>query len=518
VCAHPKELKDVAARRCSIRVPADWTCDLKRRIYRILPPVSGLITAYVHNSCAGNEVVSLLNRHLQDLPEPTWSGMRQLQRVALRVMRKLRVVTPISVDQFVSAYTGPKRSRYINAAESLRKTPIRRSDAFISAFIKAEKTNPFSKCNPDPRLIQARSPRYNLFVGCWLKPIFRQFKTLTDPVGTRVIAKGLNMIDRASLAFEKWNKFRRPVWLKLDASRFDAHLALPKLLLLHRVWNHCVRDSEFAKVISWQTHNKGRTNGGVSYTSIGRRASGDFDTGDGNSLDMYFELSAAMEAIGIRKWAGMVDGDDVGIVVEAEEYSLLRSGVGPAFSQFGTEMVVEGVARKVHQIAQCQSTMFELAPGVWRFVRDWKKVLSFDTSGMRHWGQPTVVPSMLRTVGQGSLAMHAGIPILQEHALAMLRLGAGAKLRPDLINLDDLAARFDLECSQAFECMPNSEEVTNFARLSFEKSFGVTAEEQLIIEAQLRGWRLDSCKPRLVQSEWGIGWQDLRHPDDTEND
>jgi hypothetical protein len=487
-----------------------------------MPPVSGLHTCYVHNNCVGNEEASLCNRHLQELPEPTREGIRGMRRHALRAMAVFEPVAPISPEEFWKDYSGPKRSRYVNAWESLKTQPLRRSDAYLSSFIKAEKTNPFAKCNPDPRLIQARSPRYNIEVGRWLRPMFKQFKKLKDPVGTRIIVKGLNMVDRAALAVEKWSRFDCPVWIKMDASRFDAHLALPKLLILHSVYNHCARDREFARRLAWQRKNRGRTAGGIRYTSIGRRCSGDFDTGDGNSLDMTFEVKDVMEYLGIHKWAGSIDGDDVGIIIERKHLGYFRKNISQAFLRLGTEMKVEGIAFELSEVSQCQSSLLELEPCKWLFVRDWKKVLSQDTSGMKHWGQPSVVRSMLKTVGIGSLAMFVGLPILQEYALALLRLGGNSKVRSDLILLDDLAHRFQVECRDAFNqfAMGNVRPkfVSTFARLSFARTFGVTTEQQLHIECSLRRWQLSSELPKLFDSEWDNRWEDLRHPDNTEND
>ncbi len=518
VCAHPKELKGVAARRCTIRVPAGWTCNHRSRmITRILPDVVGLHTCYVHNGCVGNEVVSLCNRHLQELVEPTPEAVLGMRRFANKAMRLFDKIEPMDASIFIKQYSGPKRTRYQNAWDSLQIEPLKRSDAFLSAFIKAEKTNPFKKVNPDPRLIQARTPRYNVFVGRYLRPVFKQFKRLKDPMGTRAIVKGLNMKERAELAVLKWGLFDRPVWMKLDGSRFDAHLALPKLLILHSVYNHCCRDPELARALSWMVNNRGRTQGGVFYTSIGRRCSGDYDTGDGNSLDMWFELCETMSYIGIRKWSCAIDGDDVGLIVEESVFKYVSLKMPRAFLRCGQEIKVEGIARRLCDVGQCQSQMLEVKEGEWLFVREWQNVLSGDTSGLKHWNQPTVVPSMLRTIGMGGMAMFVGLPILQEYAAALLRLGGNSKLRWDLIGLDDIAHRFASE--GVIDCgniMPI--EITSFVRRSFERSFGVDPAQQIQIEESLRNWNLSSVLPKEYALEWDWTWSDFRHPDNTKCD
>jgi hypothetical protein len=62
---------------------------------------------------------------------------------------------------------------YQRAVDSLRSEPVRRDDARIKPFVKAEKINVSKKPDPCPRLIQPRSPRYNVEVGVYLKPLER---------------------------------------------------------------------------------------------------------------------------------------------------------------------------------------------------------------------------------------------------------------------------------------------------------------------------------------------------------
>jgi len=67
--------------------------------------------------------------------------------VARRVINRMRAQAPVvgfqrlSFDAFADRYTGRKRAIYLEAAESLNRTPIRAKDAKIKAFMKGgEKT------------------------------------------------------------------------------------------------------------------------------------------------------------------------------------------------------------------------------------------------------------------------------------------------------------------------------------------------------------------------------------------
>ena len=66
-------------------------------------------------------------------------------------------------------YVGRKRGIYERAYTSLMVRAIGVRDAWVNTFVKAEKVNFDKKTDPAPRVIQPRSPRYNLEVGRYLK-------------------------------------------------------------------------------------------------------------------------------------------------------------------------------------------------------------------------------------------------------------------------------------------------------------------------------------------------------------
>lgn len=78
--------------------------------------------------------------------------------------------TPITYEAFVGLYRGRRQLVYQQAADSLlRGETLTQRDAEIRCFVKAEKINFTAKSDPAPRVIQPRSPRYNVEVGRYLR-------------------------------------------------------------------------------------------------------------------------------------------------------------------------------------------------------------------------------------------------------------------------------------------------------------------------------------------------------------
>lgn len=422
-------------------------------------------------------------------------------------------IEPLTEEQFLATYAGPKRSRYERAFRSLEQWPLERRDGYVSAFVKAEKMDPGAKKNPDPRMIQCRNARYNVVVGRYMKVIEKKLYDLTSPLGTRLVAKGLNSRDRGEMLASKLEAFNRPVIYSIDGSRWDKHIDHRVLDVEHSFYKHLVHDPEFARALSWQRTNKTRTSGGVRYVSRGKRMSGDMNTALGNCLLMCLMVRDAMRRLGLNKWDCFDDGDDCLIIVESSEEWRLR-GLSGVFLDYGQEIKLENRSTAIEGVVFCQSRPIRVG-GKWRFVRDWRKCLSSDTSGVKHWGDGNMVaPAMMTTIGTANLAMYAGVPILQAHALACIRNGNG-KMRTDLVELHECVQRYKTELGPDWQNrLPVAQRVDPEARETFERAFGVSPDEQLAIEAILDSWKIDDYTPVVYQHpEWDSQWVDNTHLD-----
>lgn len=115
--------------------------------------------------------------------------------------------SPVTHEQFLSYYRGPRLATYERAVESLRHRALKYKDSFLQTFVKAEKINLSLKADPVPRVIQPRSPRFNVELGCFLRPIEKKiYKKIDVMFGSPTIMSEYNAYDLASILHTKWSK------------------------------------------------------------------------------------------------------------------------------------------------------------------------------------------------------------------------------------------------------------------------------------------------------------------------
>lgn len=512
MCAYPKVLQEVAAHHGTVRPPENWEHNSKRSLIRIVPPIPELWNCSIHAECQCNELVSAANRVLGVVPLPTAWGIATLRKEMRRLIVKIPSVQPLSFSETLETFPSERRPRYQQAWESLVLNPLVPADARISAFVKAEKFDPNAKENPDPRMIQARDPRYNLVLARYLRPIEKIIYGLKDSSETRMVAKGLNQGERASLLKEKFQMFEDPVCFSIDASRWDKHVSKPILEIEHSFYlglhgGH----PELDRLLKWQINNKVRTQGGMKYECVGGRMSGDMNTALGNCLLMVLMVRAALRHLKIR--AGIMDdGDDCLVICDQKDFEKLKQQLIAIFLEFGQELKIENVTHDIRKVIFCQSQMvFDGEKDL--MVRDWRKVLSHACCGTKHWNDPNEVRPMMGLVGACELALSAGVPILQEFALALIRMSDGKTSTIKNVMSTGLYYRIKYECGSLEIPHSKSRPVSDKAREAFTKAFGITASHQRDIEGVLRHWNLDSVVADEFHTEWDSRWEDLTHPD-----
>lgn len=481
----------------------------KRVLARSRPDVPGLWNTVTHADCMCNEYVAARNRVLGVVPNPTPRGMTFLRRSFKQLRRRLGHVEPLTDEEFLSCYSGKKRTRYENAIQSLIEHPLHDGDRWVSGFVKAEKFNPEAKENPDPRMIQSRNARYNVVVGKYLKAMEKRLYSLRSPKGTRLIAKGLSNVRRARLILKKWAGFTNPVVRMFDCSRWDKHLHEDILKEEHKTYQSMNSSAELAEKLSWQRNNKVRTSKGIVYKVRGKRMSGDMNTALGNCTDMVAMLGAAAEMANLTNWDATDDGDDCFVIVEQEDEWKLD--LYPAiFLEFGQELKVDGRATDPSEIVFCQSRIVEGPRGP-QMVRDWRKVLSQDCAGSHHWTDPNVARDMLTAVGTGNLAEAAGIPILQAYAIRVLEKSSG-RMPKCAISEEEILQRYRREVKD-WDGPIKPLDVTLDARISFWRSFGVCPETQRDIESRIQLWDPIVTEYDCIPPERNFEWRDNTPPD-----
>lgn len=466
---------------------------------------------YVHNNCRCNEIIALRNRVLFDCIRPTTERLRQCKTIARLVADWLPKREKMD-GEWVEAYSGRKRRKYEEAAADLAGRPIRRSDSYVSAFIKAEKIFELK----DPRLIQARTVRYNYELGNYLKPIEHELYNIKGtgrlrkwlPPG-RLIAKGCNMQRRALLIKRKMQRFPDPIVVSLDASRFDAHVT-DMLEVEHLLYKRYWRSPQLQRLLDWQMRNRGRTSTGVRYHLKGSRMSGDMNTALGNCLLSIIILCNVMRCLrrSPSSWDMLCDGDDVLLFLNRSDSSVIQQLPG-LYAEHGLPIKVENITSEYHKVLFCQGHPITTPLGD-RMVALPERVLSRSLVGVRHWAEDKFVPKYLALIGFCELALNMGVPVLQEFACTVCSWGS---VLPRTIHPTGRVIKAMRE-EREHPIVPLP--ITPEARLSFWEATGIDPITQRAYESALRSLSRHGPKEenRSVDQPpryWAGHWSAVKH-------
>lgn len=478
-----KELKPVAI-GCSITRVPDPHCDERRKITRHTPSVSGLWAPYTHRDCTCNELVAIRNRVIGAVPRPTKEGLSELAAEAQLLGRRLPRTGVMTYSGFVSHYTGRRRTRYQQAVDNLAAWPLDlRQDGRVSAFVKAEKFNPGGKVNPDPRMIQARQPRYNVELGRYLKPIEHHLYRLKSPrTGLPLLGKGLSMQERGRVLKKIWDSFKNPVCVTLDGSRFDQHVDAEVLKIEHSVYLACNSDPELGRLLQVQLRNRVTTARGYKYKTYGKRMSGDMNTALGNCVIMVCAAQAFARHLQLTAEV-FDDGDDVLLLFEREHLAKVLAEAPAVFLTYGQEIKVENIAHRMEDIVWCQCKPVLDVDGEYMLVADWRKVLSQTCAGTRYWQETRTRYDMGFSVGQCLLAMYPGAPVIWKFAE---RLCSQGRLNRDVFTEVDWIHKVNAAGAKLGQL--TTREPTPATRTSFAQAFGIDELDQLRLEQQLEHW------------------------------
>lgn len=401
-------------------------------------------------------------------------------------------VGPQDIWTLSESYSGGKREKYRLATQRLLEGDLSKRDAGVSMFVKFEKLK-FSplKPNPDPRAIQFRNPKYCVAIAQYLKPIEHKLYAFKGRGAmfptTKVIGKGLSARGRAQLLVKKWEAFESPVAVSIDASRFDKHVSVPLLQIEHSVYVRMAQSQELAKLLSWQLHNTCTSNKGLKYVTKGKRMSGDMNTALGNCLLMVVMVATFMQG---KKYDMLDDGDDCLLIVESEDFNWVVENIGPEFLTYGMQVKVEGVARSLDEVEWCQANPIIDSSGVRKFVRNPARIMSRAIGGSKYFTSTGGRRKLINTIGMAELILNHGVPVLQEYALALMR-NASTTQHLKFDSVDSLYYRigrelkeFNLRKLEAIKPLP----ITDVARLSYARAFGVSPQRQLEQEKFLKQW------------------------------
>lgn len=462
----------------------------------------GAYVPTVHANCPCNEVAALGLRSFGQMPAPVYAksvgvNVKRAFRDLRNVARRYTGVV-MSRGDVVDSYDGAMRRRYAEAERSLRvEGPLDWKDYLLAPFLKAEKPRVAHKL-PKPRLIYPRSPRYNLEVATRLKPLEHwlwgrlTLKALgVAPNNTRLVAKGLNPRQRANLIVRKFNAIKSCVCFEVDGSAFEAHIGLAQLKEEHAVYKAAFPgDRKLARLLRVQEVLRGRLPCGAKFSREGARASGDVNTGMGNTLIMLAVVVGVLRDLKVT-FDVLVDGDNALVFLPSECVSrVLGVFAQQVLSETGHEFVLERPVDYIEGIRFGGSAPVYLGPRLgWSMVREWGRVLSCAFASHRWLREPRFAREWIAGVARCELSLARGVPVLQEWALGGLRAsGHLGRVRAH--------PHRDYFVQGAWLAGEESRvEVHQEARLSFERAFGLSSDAQLLIEATCRRMQMPDLDP-----------------------
>jgi len=379
------------------------------------------------------------------------------------------------------SYQGRLRKRYLEAYRSLMEEgPVSVRDSFIKGFLKAEKRAEDNVAKP--RMIFPRDPRYNLALASFLKPLEHWLwlrctgKTFGGMSPLRVSAKGLNPVERAALIRKKMDFVGECTVFEVDGSAFEAHVDEEQLRWEHSVYLHAYGgDPELRRLLRMQRVNRGVTTNGVRFSRKAGRASGDFNTGMGNTLIMCRVIAGCLKGLGSR-WDMLVDGDNAILFIRTPFLLRARSMVVNNCASFGHEVTLEKATTVLEKVTfgQSQPVFFN---GRYSMVRDYRKVFSNFASShcnMKNSGWREYV----RAVGVCEEHLANGLPVMGAAFRAVVKhLGGFKPIRSHLVQEYRLFGFDPAQVVEHPEICPTPE-----ARLSFELAFGLSSDSQIALE------------------------------------
>lgn len=403
-----------------------------------------------------------------------------LVRFRQKVVDEVRLFAVVlSLYEVVERYTGAKRRVYEAAHRSLLRRCLNRKDAHLRPFTKFEKQLLLKA----PRIINPRSPRYNLVLGRYLKAAEKYyFNAINVAWGEHTghtVIKGMNVFESATVMKAKWDRFRNPVAIGLDASKFDMHVSVEALLYEHSFYNRTFNSSELKTLLSMQVYNKGKAyckDGEVEFRMPGTRSSGDLNTSLGNCIIMCALIWAMCQELGIDAELAN-NGDDCVLFVESEHLKAVLDFVPDYFRKYGFRMTVEDPVYEFEKVEFCQSRPVQLKTG-WAMVRNVRTCLKKDPMCLIPVQNDKVWRKWLGAVGECGLASVPGCPILQSFYGAFLRSGCktNQRFKSGLFKNTGVLER-------GAGVGKRDDEITDAARASFFRATGITPDYQIAVEA-----------------------------------
>lgn len=440
----------------------------KETTFALITAIPNTYQVSIHNSCFCNELIALTNRHLVDRSYINFNSKVWLKALkhSSHLLTSLECALT-SIWKIANSYTGGKRKQYLHACEKIFSEGISRKDFVLKMFVKPDKYKLSEIESKPPRAIQYRSPKYNLALARYLKDLEHQFYQIkTGRTMTNDIAKGRNLIERASDLLDKANSFNNPIFLNVDYSKMDSCVNLThQRSIFRQIYLKLFPSKELKQLLFAQLNNKGYSKNGIKYRVKGTRCSGDFTTGFENSLINWIILRYILHLSRVNAEI-YIDGDDSVIIMEKEDKPkfLLNQSL---FEQCGFEAKLNW-ADSIETVDFCQSRLLLGDPP--RMARNPLRALSNFNISLKNY-PAKVWPRLLLAKANSERYGGPGIPILAPigDIIASCLTGVKPLYDKDQEAIIKLASGVNLS-------------IDDTVRVAYDASWNITPYEQELIE------------------------------------
>lgn len=477
-------LKSVKPIRAGARISVDA---LPTGCYKSGTFIRGLRTNHylmnTHQSCIHNEFVALRNRVVARPPEPTPKGSGMFNAYVRRVFRRMPTLLPWSREKSIAHQHGRVLRRSLEAISSLAVHPLTRKDAAIGFFVKKDKTNMDdpSKVNPDPRAIMPRHPRYNVSLLPYSRPVEKflfSWSSWPNHQRGRVVLKGLDCFQRATLMRRAWTSVRDPVAVFLDCTRFDFHNQKLHLSAVQRLVRRVSSDPLLDQLLSWQQRVRGKSPNGIKFSLEWILCSGDVMTSLIGVFVMVTMVLASLRHLEIdpKRFYLLDDGDDAVLILDRSLVDRVTAELPGLFLGFGHELKIEGMTDVFERITMCQHRP-TLLRGRWVMTPNPVKVLNTFFAG-HALPSPRCWPAHLRAVAMCYAVLVPGCPVIGKLVDVVLRETVG--IRANFRFVEGLLHKSLNRTSTSVVPYTGIDE-----RFALWRSWDIGPEEQIQLEARL---------------------------------
>lgn len=464
-------------------VPRDLDRVVQQRVGSVLFMFPELEHQYgLHQHTVEEELRTLHNRHLFYTPVPDvqsreWACFKRALR---RFSKRIGFCNRAPLSTLVEGRSGRRRARFLQGIKEWQEEGVEFKHSRLTEMQKLEFYQEDKIAGKEDRGIQYRTVRYNAELASHLHNIAAKVIGYHRN-GTFRVAKGKTPSQRCCNLFRQLARFRDPVIACGDHSRFDAHLHELIVRELHKVYLRARKyNKRLAKLLKMQLVNMGWTKGGIVYKIRGKRASGEVDTGDGNTIanDGLIEGWAMFAGLEEEDYDYTSDGDDFYIILEREKSHLFK-GLVAYMLKCGMETELELVTDPF-KVEFCQSRPV-LLPGGPTFVRNPMKVLATLGRSPERRTRAQLQQSV-RASCLCEMAMAPGSPInsvVARRVKAMLGEGKAAF---------NAAQSWKYEQFGMTEFQENDVEPDTLARYTFWRAWDIDESTQLQYEAMDPLW------------------------------